>query len=98
MGEKRIIKLNLANRKYPIRVSKHDESEEEIIRKAAKLVDEKLKQYQKKFSNREIIDILAMTSLQIAQELILTKRSSESAVNVDNFIELSDRLDEILEE
>jgi len=98
MREKRIIKLNIANRKYPIRVSKHDEGEEEIIRKAAKLIDEKLKQYQKKFSDKEIFDILAMTSLQIAQELILTKTYSESAINVDSMLELSDRLDEILEE
>ena len=98
MAETRIIKLSIANRKYPVRVSKTDEKEEEVLRRAAKIIDKKMQQYQKKFSNKEIFDILAMASLQITQELIINKSSSASLMNDSDLIELSDSLDEILEE
>lgn len=98
MADKRIIKISIANRKYPVRVSKADENEEEVLRKAAKIIDKKMQQYQKYFSNKELFDILAMASLQITQELIISKSSSVSQISDSELLELSDSLDEILEE
>jgi cell division protein ZapA (FtsZ GTPase activity inhibitor) len=98
MAEKRIINLTIAGRKYPLWVNKLDEKDEEQLRMATKLVNKKMDQYQKKFSNRDIFDILAMTTLQTAKELINSKQQGVKSINIEGLLEINDKLDEIIEE
>jgi len=97
MENKRIINLTVLNRKYPIRVDKEDEETEENLRKAVKLINKKMIQYQNKFSNKDNFDILAMASIQIAKMVIQHDHSDSSQVDINELLELTDRLDEILD-
>lgn len=61
------IKVNIADRFYPLSVTAE---QEEQVRKAAKLINDKLKVYEKQFSVKDKQDILSMCALELATELI----------------------------
>lgn len=61
------IKVNIADRFYPLSVNAE---QEEQVRKAAKLINDKLKTYEKQFSVKDKQDILSMCALELATELI----------------------------
>lgn len=61
------IKVTIANRVYPLKVSVR---EEEAIRKAAKLISGKTKEYEEQYAVRDKQDLLAMCALQLATELV----------------------------
>jgi len=81
------IKVNIADRIYPLTVSA---VEEEKIRRAAKLINDKLKAYGNQFAVRDKQDIISMCALELATELISLQ---ENHLNEDSG--LSSRLDEI---
>jgi cell division protein ZapA (FtsZ GTPase activity inhibitor) len=64
------IKVNIGGRTYPLTVNR---DEEEIIRKAAKRVNDHLDKYKQNYSVSDKQDLLAMTSLQLATILLRTK-------------------------
>ncbi len=98
MADKRIINLTIAGISYPVWVEKNNEKEEEVFRLATKLINKKMEQYQKKFSNRNIFDILAMTTLQSTKELIEAKNDAIESTKMDELIDINNKLDEIIEE
>lgn len=57
------IKINIADRLYPLTI---DMEEEEAIRKAAKLINDRLKEYQESYSVRDKQDLLSMAVLHYA--------------------------------
>lgn len=59
--------MNIADRLYPLSVNAE---QEEQVRKAAKLINEKLKAFEQQFSVRDKQDILSMCALELATELI----------------------------
>ena len=59
------IKVSIANRVYPLKIN---DTEEENIRKAAKLINEKVKEYEDNFAVRDKQDLLAMSALHYASE------------------------------
>jgi cell division protein ZapA (FtsZ GTPase activity inhibitor) len=61
------IKVNIAERFYPLSVTPE---QEELVRKAARLVNDKLKLFEKQFSVKDKQDILSMCALELATELI----------------------------
>ncbi|MCU0441045.1 MAG: cell division protein ZapA [Bacteroidia bacterium] len=61
------IKVNIADRFYPLNINPQ---QEELVRKAAKLINDKLKLYEKQFSVRDKQDILSMCALELATELL----------------------------
>ena len=56
------IKLNIGNRVYPLSV---DTNQEEILRKAAKQINQMINDYESKYAVRDKQDSLAMCALQI---------------------------------
>ncbi|MFA6260612.1 MAG: cell division protein ZapA [Bacteroidia bacterium] len=66
------IKVNIANRSYPLTVQA---DEEEMVRRAAKLINDKLKDLQQLFAVKDMQDMLSMISLEIAYELIRLKNT-----------------------
>lgn len=61
------IKVNIADRFYPLSVNAE---QEEQVRKAARLINDKLKTYEKQFSVKDKQDILSMCALELATELV----------------------------
>lgn len=63
-----LISVIIAERPYRLTVS--SEGEEEVFRKAASLVDEKMQKYASNFAFRDKQDLLAMVNLQFAVEYL----------------------------
>lgn len=61
------IKVNIADRFYPLSVTTE---QEEQVRKAARLINDKLKLFEQQFSVKDKQDILSMCALELATELI----------------------------
>lgn len=57
------IKINIADRVYPLKVNME---EEEIIRRAAKLINDRIKEYQELYAVRDKQDLLSMCVLHYA--------------------------------
>jgi cell division protein ZapA len=64
------IKIKIAEREYPMKVKRH---EEEKVRAAGKLINEKLKQYREQFGIDDKQDLLAM----VAFDCIVQKQATE---------------------
>ena len=60
------IKVNIADRVYPLTIKRE---EEEMIRKAVKMLNETLKSFQDKYAVKDKQDVLAMCALQWASQL-----------------------------
>ena len=81
-AEKEIsIKVTIGDRQYPLKI---EASEEEYVRKAAKLINEKSKFYQENFQVKDKQDSLAMAALEFASEL--TGRSLKDS-NLSNLVD-----------
>lgn len=61
------IKLTIANRVYPLSISRKDE---EVVRKAAKMIEDSIKEYEQNYSVRDQQDLLAMATLQFANQVV----------------------------
>ena len=59
------IKLNIGNRVYPLSV---DTNQEEILRKAAKQINQMINDYESKYAVKDKQDSLAMCALQILSQ------------------------------
>jgi cell division protein ZapA len=65
------IKVNIGDRSYPLKIKAE---EEENVRMAAKMINEKSKFYQQNFAVRDKQDLLAMTALEFASEALNASR------------------------
>jgi cell division protein ZapA len=75
------IKVGIANRIYPLKINIE---EEEAIRKAVKLINDKLKEYEENYSVKDKQDLLAMCALQFATE---SAKNDQKIVIDDNSLE-----------
>ena len=66
------IKINIADRVYPLKVSME---EEEVIRRAAKLINDRIKEYQDTYAVRDKQDLLSMCALHYATTTINNEKS-----------------------
>jgi len=94
MSEKSI-KVTIAGRIYPISVKP---KEEEMVRNAAKNVDESVKHLQDNYAVKDKQDLLAMTALQLSTKVseLESSESSFSLVNEDELIQIDKLLDDLL--
>jgi cell division protein ZapA (FtsZ GTPase activity inhibitor) len=67
MEDKLSIRVNVAERYYPLKVDREDE---EKIRKAARLINEKVLQYKQKYTDKDTQDFISMAALQFVIKLI----------------------------
>ena len=61
------IKVQVAQRVYPIKISREDE---ERVRKASKMINDRMKEYESKYAVHDKMDLLAMCALHITTELL----------------------------
>ncbi len=68
MEEERLsIKINVADRYYPLKIAVSDE---EKIRAAARRINDKVAQYRQRYADRDMHDALSMAILQFVTRLI----------------------------
>ncbi len=86
MDDKLTIRVNVADRYYPLRIVRKDE---EKIRQAAKRINDKILLYKQKYSDKDIQDFLAMAALQYVVKVI----DSEDQVDLKPILEELKALD-----
>jgi len=86
------IKLNIANRVYPLSVAPNQEAS---LRASAKKIEATIGQLEKNYAVRDKQDVLAMCSLQYAAQLEQSKNQSsqQSSVSEEKIQELIDMID-----
>ena len=90
MDDKLSIKVNLAERFYPLKIDRNDE---EKIRRAAKIINEKVLQYKQKYEDKDTQDFLAMAALQFAIKMIENEQKSDIEPFIENIKDLEEELD-----
>jgi cell division protein ZapA len=93
MEDKLSIRVNVADRYYPLKIDRNDE---EKIRKAARLINEKVQQYKQRYTDKDLQDFLAMAALQFVIKLLENDNKFEVAPIVDDLNELDEWLEEYL--
>jgi len=89
MTEKLSININIDGRIYPLTINREDE---EKYRKAAKILNDIILQYKKKYANNDSKDFLAMTAFQF----VLKNIEMEEQADASPFIEEIKELNEVL--
>jgi cell division protein ZapA (FtsZ GTPase activity inhibitor) len=87
------IKINIADRVYPLKVNME---EEEIIRRAAKLINDRIKEYQENYAVRDKQDLLSMCVLHYATSSL--KSDMKVTVEDSEVTEKVYQLDHLLNE
>ncbi|MBK1441108.1 cell division protein ZapA [Parapedobacter sp. ISTM3] len=85
------IKINIADRIYPLRV---DMEEEEVIRRAAKLINDRIKEFQENYAVRDKQDLLSMCVLHYATGML--KAEGKSNASEVGIVRAVDELDSML--
>jgi cell division protein ZapA len=89
MGELSI-KIRISDREYPMRV---DASEEEQIRAAGKLINEKLKNFREQFGIDDKQDLLSMAVIDTVMDTLKSsQRITEKDIILQHRIEHIDRI------
>lgn len=68
------IKVNIANRTYPLTIKR---DEEEAIRLAVKQINEAVKRFEERYAVQDKQDVLAMCALQIATQNVRQKQKHD---------------------
>lgn len=95
MNEKLSIRVNIADKYYPLKI---DRNEEERIRKAAKLINDKVLQYKKKYVDKDVLDFLAMTALQNTTRMVELEERHDVNTLAEGIKEITEELDEYIKE
>lgn len=95
MGDKLSIRVNVADRYYPLKVNREDE---EDIRRAARIINEKVIQYKQRYTDKDTQDFLAMASLQFVNQLISLQQESSDEAMTEKIGELNQMIGALLEE
>jgi cell division protein ZapA (FtsZ GTPase activity inhibitor) len=89
MDDKLSIRVNVADRYYPLKVENENE---ERIRKAARLINEKVLQYKQRYVDKDTQDFLAMAALQYVIRLIEVEEDEEDTSVIEGLRELNEMI------
>jgi cell division protein ZapA len=93
MEEQLSIKVQIAERFYPLKIKRQDE---EKIRKAAKLINDKVLQYKQRYTDKDAQDFMAMAALQFVINLLDCEQQQNVVSLEEELGILSSELDELL--
>jgi len=96
MGELLSVKVSIANRNYPLRLTA--EEQEKVLR-AAENINKRIKELEEVYAVKDKQDLLAMCALQFASEALGTKQNTgESKKEIlDNISSINLLIDRYLE-
>ena len=89
------IKVQIAERFYPLKIKRQDE---EKIRQAARLINDKVLQYKQRYTDKDTQDFMAMAALQFVINLIDCEQQQNFVSLEEELESLSSELDELLKE
>jgi cell division protein ZapA len=89
MDDKLSIRVNVADRYYPLKVEGENE---ERIRRAARLINEKVLQYKQRYVDKDTQDFLAMAALQYVIRLMEIEEREEDSSVVEGLKELTEKI------
>lgn len=93
MEEKLSIRINVADRYYPLKIERKDE---EKIRKATRLINEKVLQYKQRYQDKDAQDFLAMAALQFVTRLMEMEEKNDMLPLEQKLQDLNEELEEYL--
>ncbi|MEN8227185.1 MAG: cell division protein ZapA [Bacteroidota bacterium] len=93
MEDQLSIKVQIAERFYPLKIKRQDE---EKIRKAAKLINDKVLQYKQRYTDKDTQDFIAMAALQFVINLIDCEQQQNVVSLEEELGVLSSELDDLL--
>ena len=93
MDDKLSIKVNVADRYYPLKIERRDE---EKIRKAARLINEKVLQYKQRYLDKDVQDFLAMAALQFVTRILEMEDKTDISPLEQKLQDLNEELEEYL--
>ncbi len=93
MSEKQSININIAERYYPLTVDRKDE---ERIRKAAKIINDKILQYKQIYKDKDIQDFLAMVTLQFTTKYLESEELLDESPVTEKIKNINEELEEFL--
>jgi cell division protein ZapA (FtsZ GTPase activity inhibitor) len=94
MDDKLSIRINIADRYYPLKVERENE---EKIRKAARMINEKVLQYKQRYTDKDVQDFLAMAALQYVIKLTEEEEKLDNNYVPDTIKELIQKIDTVLD-
>ena len=96
MSEQLKIKVNIANRKYPLTIDRKDE---EQVRKAVVIIRQAVERFEEKYAVSDKQDAMAMTALQMANQM-LSKTNDDASKDSDAVLDrlriMESQLDAVL--
>ena len=93
VDEQLSIKVQIAERFYPLKIKQRDE---EKIRKAAKLINDKVLQYKQRYTDKDTQDFIAMAALQFVINLLDCEQQQNVVSLEEELGNLSSEIDELL--
>jgi len=87
------IKVQIAERFYPLKIKRRDE---EKIRQAARMINDKVLQYKQRYTDKDTQDFMAMATLQFVISLIDCEQQQNVVSLEEELGSLSSELDELL--
>ena len=93
MDEELAINITIAERRYPMRIKR---SEEEKIRKAAKIINDRILQYRQRYTGKDNQDFMAMSALQFVIQFIDLMENSDIDPAIKQIEELNNELSQYL--
>jgi len=94
MSWQQSIKIIIAGREYPFKID--NEEDEERIRKAGRLINDRLIQYKQRYSDRDVQDFLALEALRFAIKTFELETKASSTEQADKLIQLDKQLNVFL--
>jgi len=93
MDDRLSIRVNVADRYYPLKIERKDE---EKIRRAARMINEKVLQYKQKYTDKDVQDFLAMAALQFVIKVIDNEKNDDISPVFDGVKEIISELNEYI--
>ena len=87
------IKVQIAERFYPLKIKRTDE---EKIRKAAKLINDKVLQYKQRYTDKDTQDFVTMAALQFVINLLDCEQQQNVVSLEKELVDLNSELDQLL--
>ena len=97
MGELLSVKVSIANRNYPLRITGE---EQEKVTRAAENINNRIREFEDNYAVKDKQDLLAMCALQFASEAVGSKQNSVDQIKnetQENISYLNMLIDEYLQ-
>jgi cell division protein ZapA len=92
--EKLSIRVNIAERYYPLKIEREDE---EKVRRAAAMINEKVLSYKQRHSDKDAQDWLAMVSMFFAMKVAEGEQNQSLPKAINGLQDLDKKLSEYLD-